>query len=121
MVAHRVAVRWGRVALYYVLTFALTTAATLAWWSSGRSWQGTQAAAVLNLCMLVPGLVALVLTRWVFHEPVAATLALRRPSLRWAVTAWLLAPAVMLLALGLALLVPGVAFSGSATLLGVTL
>ena len=113
--------RWRRVALYYALTVGITAAATRAWSSSGGSWEGTRAAVVLNLCMLVPGFVAWLLTRVVFHEPVTTTLALRRPSPGWVVTAWLLAPAIMLLAAGLALALPAVAFEGSPAALGLTL
>jgi membrane protease YdiL (CAAX protease family) len=61
--------------------------------------------------MLVPGFVALGLERWVFREPLAPTLALRRPAVRWLVTGWLGAAGIMLLALAVALVLPGHEFS----------
>jgi membrane protease YdiL (CAAX protease family) len=99
------------VALFYGLTLALTTVVTVAWSAAGRGFQGSQATLVLNLCMLLPGGVALTMQRWVFREPIAAPFALRRPSWRWLLLAWLGAAAIMLLALAVALLVPGHHFS----------
>jgi len=103
-------VRWNRVGLYYGLTMLVTIAITFAWTASGRSWQGSASAVALNLCMLVPGLVAAALQRWVFRAPLASTLGLRRPSLTWLAFGWLLAPLIMFFALALALLLPNVSF-----------
>jgi len=104
-------VRWRRVGLHFGLTMALTVGATLVWRSAHGGWQGAGAMVFLNLMMLVPGLVALVLERFIFGEPVRTTLALRWPTLGWLATAWLLAPAVMLLALAIGLLLPGATFA----------
>lgn len=110
-----VRVRWGRVGLFYGITLVLTLLATLAWRHAGGSFQGTSAALVLNLCMLLPGAVAVVLVRWFFREPLRETLGLRRPPLRWLSIAWGLAAVVMLLALGVALSMPGLEFSTDLT------
>jgi len=106
-------VSWRRVAAFYGPTLALTTAATVAWTASGRSLGGTAGMMVLNFCMLIPGAVALVLQRWAFREPAAVALAIRRPSIRWLLVAWLLAAGIMLLALALGVATPGGAFSST--------
>lgn len=66
---------------------------------------------VLNFCMLIPGAVALVLQRWAFREPATVALAIRRPSVRWLLVAWLLAAGIMLLALAVGVSMPGGTFS----------
>ncbi len=104
-------VRWRRVGLHFGLTLALTGGATLGWRYAHGGWQGPRAMVFLNLTMLVPGLVALVLQRFVFGEPIRETLALRWPKPRWLLTAWLLAPALMLLALAIGVLLPGTSFA----------
>jgi len=108
-------VRWRRVGLHFGLTLSLTAAATFGWKQVQGSWQGTGAMVFLNLLMLVPGMVALVLQRFVFGEPLRETLALRRPTWRWLATAWLLAPGLMLLTLGMGMLLPGVGVSAAGT------
>jgi len=104
-------VRWGRVLAYEGLTLGLTVAVILGWTHTGRTLSGTAGMVVLNLSMLIPGIVALVLVVGVFREPVLGTLAIRRPSGRWLLVAWLLAATVMLLSLGVGLAMPGSGFA----------
>jgi len=112
--AHRVGlVRWRRVIAFYGLTLTLTMAATAGWTATGGTLRGTTGTLVLNLCMLLPGLVALALQRWAFREPVGVAFAVRRPSVSWLIVAWLLAAGIMLLALGVGVLMPGASFSSN--------
>ncbi len=104
-------VRWRRVLAYEGLTLALTAAAILGWTHTGGTLSGTAGLVVLNLSMLIPGLVALVLVAAVFREPVLGALAIRRPSGRWLLVAWLLAATLMLLSLGVGLTMPGAGFA----------
>ena len=120
MVERLRSVRW-RVALFFVLTLSLTTAATFGWRQARGTWEGLGAMGFLNLVMLVPGLVALGLQRFVFAEPLKTTLAWRRPTWGWLATAWLLAPLLMLLALAVGTLLPGVKFSPDLAGLGMLL
>ncbi len=104
-------VRWWRVTSSYGVTLFVTVVATLLWRASGRSWDGTRGALGLNAIMLVPGAVTLALSRFVFRAPLREAFALRRPSLRWLITASLLASALMLAALLVGSLFPRVIFS----------
>ena len=104
-------IRWRRVTLFYVVTSALTLTAACALHAAHVAWQGTGGALALNALMLLPGLVALSLQRFVFRQPLRASLGLRRPNVRWLAIAWLLAATIMLLALFVALPLPKVTFS----------
>ena len=68
--------------------------------------------------MLIPGLVAVVLTRWVFREPLRASLGLFFSPNRWWLVAWLAPPLLMLATLGVSLLWPGTSFDPTMSGLG---
>jgi hypothetical protein len=104
-------VRWTRVATFFIATFCLTHALSIGWVLMGGSWGAPSSYAFANALMLCPAAVAFAMQRFVCREPVVEPLAMRfRPS-RWFVLAWLLPPAVMLLALGLSVLVPGARYA----------
>lgn len=111
LVARGGSVRWRRVLVYEGLALALTAAMTLSWTTRGGTLSGASGMVVLNLCMLIPGLVALGLVKWVYGEQASTALALRRPPFRWLLGAWLLAAAVMVVALCVGLAMPGAHFS----------
>jgi len=103
--------RRSRVAIYYSLTFFLTHALALTYLGSGGSFRRLDSFAFANAAMLVPGLVALCLTRFVFHAPVASTLGLSLRFNRWFLLAWLLPPSLSLVTLGVGLAMPGTSYS----------
>jgi membrane protease YdiL (CAAX protease family) len=98
--------------LFYVCTFIVTHGLSVGYAVVGGSWSSPSAFAVANALMLVPGLVAIGLQRFVYREPVAERLGLRFRPTKWFVVAWLFPPAVMLAALGLSLLLPAATYAG---------
>ena len=110
--------RWRRIAIFYATVFVVTHAVTTAYRLRGGSWHTLDTFVVANGIMLIPGLTAIGLARWVFRQPLLATLGLRGRPNRWWLIAWLLPPALMLATLGVSLLVPGTSFDASMSGLG---
>ena len=95
---------------FYLTTFIATHVVTTAYSLRGGSWTSLNVFVVANGIMLIPGLTALVFTRWVLRQPLVPTLGLRLRPNRWWLVAWLLPPVLMLATLGTSLLVPGTSF-----------
>jgi uncharacterized protein len=89
-------IRWRWITTFYLTTFALTHVVTTGYRLRGGSWNSLDTFVVANGIMPIPGLTALVFTRWFFHEPVRSSLGrIFRPN-RWWLYAWLAPPALML-------------------------
>jgi membrane protease YdiL (CAAX protease family) len=110
--------RWRRITVFYVTTFAVTHAVTTVYRARGGSWNTLGTFVVANGIMLIPGLVALALARWVFRQPLRETLGLRGRPNRWWLVAWLLPPLLMLATLAVSLLVPGTSYDATMSGLG---
>lgn len=110
--------RLRRIAGFYGAVVLATHVVTTVYRLRGGSWRSLDTFVVANGIMVIPGLVAVVFARWVFHEPVGAALGLRLAPNRWWLGAWLLAPALMLATLGVSLLVPGTSFDATMSGLG---
>ena len=103
---------------FYVATFGVTHLVTTAYRLRGGTWKPLDTFVVANGIMLIPGLTALVFTRWVFREPVRDTLGLKLKPNRWWLAAWLGAPVLMLATLGVSLVVPGTSYDPTMSGLG---
>jgi membrane protease YdiL (CAAX protease family) len=110
--------RWRRVAIFYATVFVATHAVTTAYRLRGGAWNALGAFVVANGIMLIPGVSAVVLARWVFRQPLREALGLRLAPNRWWLVAWLLPPLLMLATLGVSLLVPGTSFDPTMSGLG---
>ena len=109
----------GRLILaFYLATFVVTHAVTTAYRLRGGSWNSLDTFVVANGIMLIPGLMAIAFCRFWLRQPIARTLGLRGRPNRWWLAAWLLAPALMLLTLGVSLLVPGASYDPTMSGLG---
>jgi len=106
------------IAAFYAVTFVVTHLITTAYRLRGGSWNSLDTFVVANGVMLIPGLVALIFTRWIFRQPVRQTLGLELRPNRWWLAAWLVPPALMLLTLGVSLLVPGTSYDPTMSGLG---
>jgi membrane protease YdiL (CAAX protease family) len=115
------ATRAGRIAIFFVPTLLLTHVATTLYRLAGGSWNSLDAYLFANVMMLIPGVVALVVTRVVFRTPVRAKLGLFWCPNRWWLVAWLLPPALMLATLGVSLLMPGASYAPDLSGAGVRL
>ena len=65
---------------------------TTAYRLRGGVWNSLDTFVVANGIMVIPGLTALVFTRWVFREPLRDTLGLKLKPNRWWLAAWLRRP-----------------------------
>src|SRR5687767_7275746 len=105
--------RWGRIAAFFVVTVVITYSLDylLKLLRGGGKTGTAEGAAVANLLMLVPGLVAIAFVALFLKQPLRPTLGLRWKPNRWWLVAWIL-PAVMAAAMiGMRLLAPGSAFT----------
>jgi membrane protease YdiL (CAAX protease family) len=107
------AVRWKRVAIFYAVVYLTSYGSVGAFLATGGSFRDASWVFFAQLTSLAPALVGICLTRFLWHEPVKANLALRLPRTRWTLLAWLLAWLLVLLALLGGLCVPGVTWDRS--------
>jgi membrane protease YdiL (CAAX protease family) len=106
----RQAVRWRRVVAWCAVLFTVSYGSVGAFLLAGGSMDDPSLLLFFQASALVPALAAVVMTRWLWREPVADALALRPGRKRWLAVAWLAAWCVALLALGFGALMPGVAW-----------
>jgi uncharacterized protein len=106
-------VRWRRVALFVALVWLAGHGLLYGFKVAGFGADDSSWLLVAQVSALVPALVAMGLTRWAWREPLRSSLGLRFPRGRWLVVCMTVPWALCLLALGLALLVPGVRWDGS--------
>ncbi|HEY3355684.1 MAG TPA: hypothetical protein VGQ83_20700 [Polyangia bacterium] len=107
------AVRWRRVGIYYLVVYAVTYGAVGGFLACGGSFRHPSWVLFAQVVSLTPALLALLLTRYLWREPVGAALGLRPRRDRWLLVAWLLPWLLSVLALVLGLAVPGVRWDGS--------
>jgi membrane protease YdiL (CAAX protease family) len=106
-------VRWRRVIIYYALVYAASYGLVGGFLLTGGSFRDPGWVFFAQVSSLTPALVALGLTRWLWHAPLSSSLGLRLRADRWLLLAWLLPWALALLALGFALAVPGTRYDGT--------
>ena len=107
----RVSAGFQRAAAYYGVTFLITHGLAAGYLGAGGSWRRPDSFLVANLIMLVPGVVAALMARWSFREPVRASLGLRFAVNRWFAIAWLLPLLLSVATLLVGLAFPGVSYS----------
>jgi membrane protease YdiL (CAAX protease family) len=106
-------VRWRRVIVYYLLVYIVSYALVGGFLACGGSFRDPSWVFFAQASSLTPALMAIGLTRWLWREPVAASLGLRLRRDRWVLVAWLVPWGLSLLALAFGLAMPGVHWDGS--------
>jgi uncharacterized protein len=101
----------GRSALFVGWTFLVNWSFAGLFFALGGRWGTPVGIAFGAAYMFVPMLVALLLQKRVYHEPVREPLGISFRLNRWFLVAWLLPLAITLATLGVSLLVPGVEYS----------
>src|SRR5688500_10812074 len=101
--------RWGRIAAFFVVTVVITYSLDylIKLLRGGGKAGMAEGAAVANLLMLVPGLVATAFVAFVLKQPLRPTLGLRWNPNRWWLVAWILPAAIAAAMIGMRLLAPG--------------
>jgi len=97
--------------VFVVLAFALSWVLAGTYFALGGEWNTTPAVAIAVVYMFMPALSAVVVQRFMKHEPVLRTLGVTFRLNRWIFVAWLIWPVLAVCAMGVALLLPGVSFT----------
>ena len=100
-----------RAPLFIGLTFLANWSAALLFYVLGGRWGTPVGIAFGAAYMFVPMLVALVLQKGIYHEPVKEPLAISFRLNRWFLVAWWLPPVIALATFGVSLLLPGIGYA----------
>jgi hypothetical protein len=106
-------VNWRRVLTYYIAVYVASYGLVLGFRLAGGSFNDASWVFFAQLSSLMPALMAMALTRWLWRQPLVSSLGLRLRADRWLLTAWLLPWALGLLALAFGLAMPGASYDGS--------
>jgi hypothetical protein len=106
-------VRWRRVVVYNLLLWTVSYGLVGGFLACGGSFKDASWVFFAQASALVPALLALVLTRWLWRAPLRDSLGLRLRRDRWLLVALTVPWLLCLLALAFGLLVPGVRWDGS--------
>jgi uncharacterized protein len=106
-------VNWSRVITYYVAVYIASYGLVGGYRLAGGNFADPSSVFFFQLSSLMPALVAMVLTRWRWRQPVRSSLALRWRAGRWLLVAWLSPWAIALLALAFGLAMPGAHYDGT--------
>ena len=100
-----------KAAAFIALTFLGNWSFALLFWVLGGRW-GTPAGTAFGAAyMFVPMVVAILLQRGVYHEPVKGPLGISFRLNRWFLVAWWLPPILAAATFGVTLLLPGIEYS----------
>jgi uncharacterized protein len=111
--APSVGVRWRRVVVYNVLLWIVSYGIVGSFFVAGGSFQDASWVFFAQASALIPALLAIVLTRWLWRAPLRESLGLRLRRDRWLLVALIVPWVLCLLALAFGLLIPGVRWDGS--------
>ncbi len=100
-----------KAALFIALTFLVNWSFALLFYALGGRWGTPVGMAFGAAYMFVPMLVAILLQKKVYHEPVQEPLGISFRLSRWFLVAWLLPPIITLATFGVSLLLPGIEYS----------
>ncbi len=100
-----------RAATFLGLTFLVNWSFALLFFVSGGRWGTPVGLAFGAAYMFVPMLVALLLQKGIYHEPVKEPLGISFRPNRWFLIAWLLPPVIAAATFGVTLLLPGIEYA----------
>lgn len=100
-----------KASLFVGLTFFFSYLMTFLYLALGGAWASPGTSALLVTYMFVPMIMAIVVHKLIYKEPLKGSLGISFKLNRWFVVAWLLPPAIAFLTLGVSLLMPGVQFA----------
>src|SRR5262249_45538269 len=105
------AVNIKKVALFLVLTYALTYLLAIVYFQAGGTVESPGILIVGVTYMFVPTLCAVVVQKFIYKAPLKGPLRINFRPNRWFLVAWLLPLLIAIATFGVALLFPGVTFS----------
>jgi membrane protease YdiL (CAAX protease family) len=105
------AVNVKKVALFLVLTYALTYLLAISYFRAGGTVEPPGILVVGVIYMFIPALCAVVVQKFMYKAPLKEPLRIHFRPNRWFLVAWLLPVLLVFATFGVALLFPGVTFS----------
>jgi membrane protease YdiL (CAAX protease family) len=103
--------RYRKAALFVGLTYLVSFLLVLLYKALVGQWTMPNALVLAVVYMFVPSMVAVIVQKRIFKEPLKEPLRISFRLNRWFLAAWLLPPLIACASLGVALLLPGVSFS----------
>lgn len=97
--------------LFLALTFFFCWIILPIYFALGGKFNSQYTLAVLLLYMFVPMTMAIIVQKFVYHEPLRVPLGISFKWNRWFFFAWLLPPLIAIASMGANLLIPGITFS----------
>jgi membrane protease YdiL (CAAX protease family) len=97
--------------VFTLLTYIVSYLLVVLYFALGGTWTMPGNLIVAVVYMFVPLTIAVLVQKWICREPLKAPLRINFKPNRWFVVAWLLPPAIAVVCIGIALLLPGVSFT----------
>ncbi|MCX5997695.1 MAG: CPBP family intramembrane metalloprotease, partial [Chloroflexi bacterium] len=104
-------VRAKKILLFTGLTFFIDWSLVGLYLALGGTTDGAGMALLAVFYMFVPMLVAIMVQKRIFRQPLAGPLGISFKVNRWFFIAWFLPPVIAFMAMGISLLMPGVSFT----------
>jgi membrane protease YdiL (CAAX protease family) len=105
--------RFKKVALFIGLTFLANWLMAILFFAFGGKWGTTASLLMAAGYMFVPMVIAVIIQKFIYKEPLKEPLGISFKLNRWFLIAWLLPPVIALACLGVSLLLPGTEYSPS--------
>ncbi|MHB0913833.1 MAG: CPBP family intramembrane glutamic endopeptidase [Armatimonadota bacterium] len=106
---------YKKAGLYVLLAYFLSWSIFGLYFALGGEWKGPYIYLVLLPYMFMPAVAAVIVQRGIYREPVVGPLGVRFNPNWWWLAAWFAMPVVVIAALGVGLLMPGVHYDPTLT------
>jgi len=100
-----------KIMLFIALTFLVNWLMAILFFAFGGRWGSPYSLVMAASYMFVPMLIAIIVQKFVFKEPLKKPLGISFKLNRWFLIAWLLPPVIAFACLGISLLLPGIEYS----------
>lgn len=104
-----------KIAIFIGLTFFFDWLIAILFFAFGGKWNTPVSYVVAIVYMFIPMIIAIVVQKFIYKEPVKEPLGISFKFNRWFFVAWLLPPVIALVTLGISLLFPKVEYSPEMT------
>ncbi len=97
--------------IFIGLTFFFSYLLAILYWALGGKWNTTSATFIAVAYMFIPMIIAIVVQKGIYREPLKEPLGISWKFNRWWLVAWWLPPIAAFATFGVSLLLPGVTYS----------
>jgi membrane protease YdiL (CAAX protease family) len=100
-----------KIAIFLILTFAVDWLMVSVYLWAGGKWEGWPPIALAIAYMFIPMVMAIIVQKWLYREPLAGPLGISFKVNSWFFVAWFLPPILSLACAGISLLMPGITYT----------